>query len=144
MDFPAIASPIRALWGCRSSVRPSVASGKRLHNYGKSPCLMGKSPCLMGKSTISTGSFSIANCWHNQRVAPFDAYFLPWRMVHRVRWFSCEGRENQVLNCESMRAYEDWFYADLSPNLLTVESLKWPFWDWQGPRDHILTYFKIF
>jgi hypothetical protein len=32
--------------------------------------------------------------------------------------------ENQVLNWEPMRAYEDWFYADLSPNLLTVESLK--------------------
>ena len=30
-----------------------IPSGKRLHNYGKSPC-------LMGKSTISTGSFSIA------------------------------------------------------------------------------------
>jgi hypothetical protein len=32
-----------------------VPSGKRLHNYGTSPC-------LMGKSTISTGPFSIANC----------------------------------------------------------------------------------
>jgi len=26
----------------------------------------GQAPCLMGKSTISTGPFSIANCWHNQ------------------------------------------------------------------------------
>jgi len=32
-----------------------LPSGKRLHNYGKSQC-------LMGKSTISTGPFSIANC----------------------------------------------------------------------------------
>ena len=30
-----------------------VPSGKHLHSYGKSPC-------LMGKSTISTGPFSIA------------------------------------------------------------------------------------
>jgi hypothetical protein len=31
-----------------------LPSGKRLHNYGKSPF-------LMGKSTISTGPFSMAN-----------------------------------------------------------------------------------
>jgi hypothetical protein len=32
-----------------------LPSGKRLHNYGKSPC-------SMGKSTILTGPFSIENC----------------------------------------------------------------------------------
>ena len=34
--------------------------GKRVHSYWKSPS-------LIGKSTIN-GPFSIANCWHNQRV----------------------------------------------------------------------------
>ena len=40
-----------------------VPSGKLTsHNYGKSRF-------LMGKSTISKCPFSIANCWHNQRVS---------------------------------------------------------------------------
>ena len=32
-----------------------IPSGKRFHNYGKSPC-------LMGKSTISMAIFQFANC----------------------------------------------------------------------------------
>ena len=50
-----------------------LPSGKRLRNYGKCPCL------LMGKSTISTGPFSIANCWHNQRVS--------WHWVSLITWY---------------------------------------------------------
>ena len=42
--------------------------GKRLHNWWERSTML-----LMGKSTISTGPFSIANCWHNQRVL-----FLFW------------------------------------------------------------------
>ena len=39
-----------------------LPSGKLSHNYGKSPLLMGK--------THYKSPFSIANCWHNQRVSP--------------------------------------------------------------------------
>ena len=55
-------------------------TGKRLHNYGKSPC-------SMGKSTISTGSCSIANCeCHYQSVSHG---FFEWSL-QEFRVFSGE------------------------------------------------------
>ena len=35
------------LTSLRLSIEPKIPSGKRLHNYGKSPCLMGKSTIAM-------------------------------------------------------------------------------------------------
>ena len=63
-----------------------IASGKRLHNYGKSPC-------LMGKFTISMTIFKFANCnkLPEGRVFPtFDAHFFhhfpPGGRHHRTAW----------------------------------------------------------
>ena len=47
----------KGIWPMRIKMLPS---GKRLHSYGKSPC-------LMGKSTISTGLCSIAILTFHQR-----------------------------------------------------------------------------
>ena len=49
---------------CQWLSKPTfLPSGKLSHNYGKIHHAF-----FMGKLTISTGPFSIANCWHNQRV----------------------------------------------------------------------------
>ena len=51
----------------------------------------------MGKSTISTGPFSIANCWHNQRVT-LVMVTRGWVMVTRVKqskWSSHRTSVNQ-------------------------------------------------
>ena len=40
---------------------PHLPSGKRLHNYGKSPN-------FSWENSLYLWPFSIANCWHNQRV----------------------------------------------------------------------------
>ena len=57
-----------------SKVAHNLPSGKRLHNYGKSPCYQWIIPLFLWP-------FSIANCWHNQRVSkrtvrkgPFTLY----------------------------------------------------------------------
>ena len=54
-------------WGCRQCLEGwrSIPSGKRLHNYGKSPC-------FMGKSTISMAIFN-SKLYVYQRVTP--SYF---------------------------------------------------------------------
>ena len=52
----------------KASKKNTVPSGKRLHNYGKSPC-------LLGKSTISGNVQQLF--WHNQRVTrrnPVNCY----------------------------------------------------------------------
>ena len=62
-------------------------SGKRLHSYGKSPC-------LMGKSTISTGPFSIATLSYQRvtstlRINHFWEDFLgPCCLLGKVAWFN--------------------------------------------------------
>ena len=72
-----------------------VASGKRLHNYGKSPC-------LMGKSTISMVIFN-SYVAHYQRVlqsymihggAPLwhGSHWLPGSSRGTPRWASLLGR----------------------------------------------------
>ena len=49
---------------CQWLSKPTfLPSGKLSHNYGKIHHAF-----FTGKLTISTGPFSIANCWHNQRV----------------------------------------------------------------------------
>ena len=42
-----------------------IPSGKRLHNYGKSPC-------YQWENSLFQWPFSIANCWRNQRVISLD------------------------------------------------------------------------
>ena len=59
-----------------------IPSGKRLHNYGKSPC-------LMGKSTISTGPFSIAFCMFT------GGYVLGW--LKQIDRFDPQGPFYNIL-----------------------------------------------
>ena len=70
-------SPFERVWNWRNrkKVREFVIlpSGKRLHSYGKSPC-------LMGKSTIN-GPFPSSLFWHNQRVSCLSSCFPVKKML---------------------------------------------------------------
>jgi hypothetical protein len=74
--FYLVISFVLFLWIWKSFVvmtpwlQTTLPSGKRLHNYGKSPC-------LMGKNTISMAMIN-SYVWHNQRVIPGidDDYYM--------------------------------------------------------------------
>ena len=68
-------------------IQPDLPSGKRLHNYGKSPL-------LMGKSTIN-GPFSIAMFVY-QTVVTILNQDGGWTIMSRGRWF--RWLVEQVLN----------------------------------------------
>jgi len=72
-----VKSPFERVWNWRNrkKVREFVIlpSGKRLHSYGKSPC-------LMGKSTIN-GPFPSSLFWHNQRVSCLSSCFPVKKML---------------------------------------------------------------
>jgi hypothetical protein len=53
LDGSQFQGEILSLWENHNS-SPTI-TGKRIHNYGKSPCYQWVNPC---KSTISTGPFS--------------------------------------------------------------------------------------
>ena len=69
-------SRVRSQWD-----RYNLPSGKRWYNYGKSPFLMRKSTMNIYKL-----SFSIANCWHNQRV-PRSFFSLGHTSIPTPSWF---------------------------------------------------------
>ena len=59
----------------------NIPSGKRLHNYGKSPLLMGKSTI----NTMSMAMFKFANCWSLPE-GIFNYGGLPQLKKNPVEW----------------------------------------------------------
>ena len=56
-----------------------LPSGKHTKNYGKSPCFFMENPLFQWP-------FSIANCWHNQRVTPQTlCHPVPVVKTHHLR-----------------------------------------------------------
>ena len=65
-----------------------VPSGKRLHNYGKSPC-------FQWENSLFLWPCSIANCWHNQRV--LLVIWLKRRFLIPIRHGLCKSKGMEEL-----------------------------------------------
>ena len=122
-------------WGRSPMNKNVLPSGKRLHNYGKIHHFSWEDPLFLW-------SFSIANCWHNQRVHPpskkknkFEVTtgrLTLWRWgVRNLNWFFFVSIHRE--RCEAAVGYLDQCFD------LQLQPLgKPPYWNDKGSNSYVI------